>query len=444
MILNVLVVDDEKNIRRTLKICLEGLGHTVTLIDSLQEAKQVIKHQVFDLAFIDLRLQGESGIELIVSCADVTPWTKTVVITAFSSIESAVNAIQAGATDYLAKPFTPDQVKAIVKKVADVKTLENRMSNLAQDLHGSLPGIDFNSENPSMRTAINTARRVAQSDATILLRGESGTGKTLLAKAVHGWSPRADKPLAVVSCPSLPCDLLESELFGHTKGAFTGAVKESPGRIAFCEGGTLFLDEISELPYPLQAKLLRFLQDKEYERIGDHLTKKANVRIVVATNSDLESLIKAGRFREDLFYRLSVVPIDLPPLRARPEDIERLVRLFLSFFATTNHRHFHGVARGALDRLKQYHWPGNVREMKNVIERAAILAPGPLVELEDLFGRHHLIPPEKAFAHSLSLEEVEAAHIRRVVGASDTLNDAAKVLGIDLATLWRKRKKYGI
>ena len=286
--INILVVDDESNIRKTLAICLEAEGHHVTAVSNFQDAVAEASRRTFHLAFVDLRLGTASGLDLIPVLLSGSSWMKIVVITAYASIDTAVEAMRRGATDYIPKPFTPAQVLLAVRKVEEVRTLEQKVAALREDLERTTPEIRFSSESPAMQRAMEVARQVAPTDAAVLVRGESGTGKTVLARAIHGWSRRSGKPFGVVSCPSLPTELLTSELFGHVKGAFTGAIRDNPGRIAGCEGGTLLLDEIGDLPLALQPKLLRFLQDQEYERIGDPSTRKADVRIITATNRDLE------------------------------------------------------------------------------------------------------------------------------------------------------------
>jgi NtrC-family two-component system response regulator AlgB len=295
-----------------------------------------------------------------------------------------------------------------------------------------------------MQKAVNLARQAALSDATLLLLGESGTGKTALARAVHGWSGRAAKPFGTVSCPSLSPHLLESELFGHVKGAFTGALRDNPGRIAASDGGTLLLDEISDLPLPLQPKLLRFIQDREYERVGDSATRKADVRLIAATNTNLEEAVKEGRFREDLYYRLNVIAIEIPPLRERLADLPDLAERFLAFHARANHRSYLGFKAEALRALAAYGWPGNVRELSNTVERAAILCRTDRIGSECL--PEGLFPggAEVKIGDPVALEKIEEAHIRRVLASSRSLQEAASTLGIDQATLWRRRKKYGI
>lgn len=442
--LNILIVDDEVNIRKTLSLCLEGYGHMVVAVSNFEDAIAEASRRSFDLAFVDLRLGTASGMDLIPALLATAPWMKIIVITAYASIESAVEAMRLGATDYLPKPFTPAQVELAVRKVAKVRTLEQKVASLQETLGQSHPEVDFATESAAMQRVVNLTRQAAPTDATILLSGESGTGKSLLARAIHAWSHRAGRPMATISCPSLSAELLESELFGHVRGAFTGAVRDNPGRIAACEGGTLFLDEIGELPRPLQPKLLRFLQDKEFERLGDSATRRADVRVIAATNTDLNEAIKAGRFREDLFYRLNVISIVLPPLRERREDIGTIAQRFLAFFGRQSHRPFLGFTEQALEALRGYDWPGNLRELHNVVERAAILCPKDKVDIECL--PDHLLPSTRvpSIGDPVNLETIEELHIRRVLAASRSLQEAAEILGMDQATLWRRRKKYRI
>ena len=442
--LSILVVDDEPNIRKTLTIALEAEGHRVTAVGNPRDALAESNERYFDLALVDLRLGSESGIELIGNLQAICPWIKCIVITAYASTDTAVEAMRRGAFDYLPKPFTNDQVSVLVGKVFEIRTLEQKVAALQEKLKELVPEAVIESRSPAMQRALAMARQVANSEATILVRGESGTGKTILAHAIHSWSDRVSKPFGTVSCPSLSAELLESELFGHAKGAFTGALRDYPGRIAACEGGTLFLDEIGDLPLTIQAKLLRVLQDKTYERLGDLKTWKANVRIIAATNIDLESAIKAGRFREDLFYRLDVVEIVIPPLRERREDIIPLAETLLVFFARQNHRRILGFSEKASEALMSYEWPGNVRELRNSIERSVLLCKDTRV------GLHHLPLKLKPFDREpvagdlVSLEELERTHIRRVLASSKSIEEACRILGMDSVTLWRKRKKYGL
>jgi len=396
------------------------------------------------VAFVDLRLGTQSGLDLIPILLSASPWMKIVVITAYAAIETAVEAIRRGATDYIPKPFTPAQVKLAVDKASQLKSLEQKLAALQEDLQRTNPEVDFRSASPLMQRVLTMAQQVAVADATLLLRGENGTGKSVLARAIHGWSNRAHRPMGTVSCPSLSGELLESELFGHVKGAFTGAVRDNPGRVAACEGGTLLLDEIGDLPLSLQPKLLRFLQDREYENLGDQATRRADVRIIAATNVDLEAAVREGRFREDLFYRLNVIQIELPPLRERPDDVVTLAERLLVFFGRTGHRPFLGFTEAALDALRRYSWPGNVRELRNVVERATILCPAERVGLEHLPPNIAGSPELLQVSDRLTLQQLEEHHIRRVLASTKSLQEAAEVLGIDQATLWRRRKQYGI
>ncbi len=442
--LNVLIVDDEINIRKTLTVFMESRGHCVRAVSNSRDAMAEAERQVFHLAFVDLRLGVESGLDVVQLLLNAFPWIKIVVISAYASIDTAVEAMKRGAVDYIPKPFTPDQLELVTRRLSEVCGMEQRIATLQEDLNRIHPEITFVSRYPSMQRVIELARQVASSEALVLLRGSSGTGKTVLARTLHTWSNRADKPFAVISCPSLSHDLLESELFGHVKGSFTGAVRDNPGRVFSCEGGSLFLDEIGDLPSSIQPKLLRFIQEREYERIGDHKTRKANVRIIAATNKNLDKEVKEGRFREDLFYRLNVIPIDLPPLVERPDDVVQLADSMLKFFAAQNHKSVAGFMDTALQALKTYSWPGNIRELRNVVERAVILCKTDRIGLdllpESMVTKAHTV----RLGDPLTLDVIDEHHIRRILASAKSLQDAAELLGIDQATLWRKRKQYGI
>ena len=442
--LKVLVVDDEAGIRKMLSVCLESRGHTVKGVSNIKDALAEADRQVYDTAFIDLRLGTDNGMDLIPAFLKTCPWMKIVVITAYATVDTAVQAMRLGAADYLPKPFTPEQVDIVTERISSVRRLEEDISRLKDDLAKLRPETSFTTGNSAMKQVLDTAKQVAPTDATILIRGENGTGKTVLAKAIHSWSKRSAKPIAVVSCPSLSAELLESELFGHVKGAFTGAVRDNAGRIAACEGGTLFLDEIGELPMSIQPKLLRFIQDREYERLGDQKTRHADVRIISATNADLEEAIRQGRFREDLYYRLNVIQLEMPSLSERTEDIVPLALDMLRFFGAQNHRIFKGFTPEAEAQLKSCKWRGNLREMRNVIERAAIMCQSETVGVEYFPFGNRKQHQEIAVGDMISLAAVEEKHIRGVVASAPSLQEAAEILGIDQATLWRKRKQYGI
>lgn len=443
--LRILVVDDEPRIRNALRVCLEGEGYEVAEARDAEAALKEVRHRPYDLAFLDLRLPGASGMDLLPDLLGEQPHLKVLVVTAHSSIDSAVEAMRRGATDYLPKPFTPAQVRQAAEKAAERRTLERKVAIFEDRVEREEPDTPFAPNDPTMREVVETAREVAAKDVTVLLRGENGTGKGVLAEAIHQWSPRADEPFVTVHCPSLSKDLLESELFGHAKGAFTGATETNPGRVSQAEGGTLLLDEIGDLPVGLQPKLLRFIEDKAYERVGDPSTRSADVRLLAATNRDLEAAVDEGTFRQDLLYRLNVIELTVPPLRDRPDDILPLARRFISFFSSKYNQSIEGLTPDAEDCLRAHSWPGNVRELRNVIERAVILAKQPRI------GAEHLPLAEDTDAERsgqvgelVSLETVEEAHVRRVVEATETLDKAAEVLGIDPATLYRKRKKYGL
>jgi two-component system, NtrC family, response regulator AlgB len=330
-----------------------------------------------------------------------------------------------------------------VRKITEQRALARRIIDLEGQLQEAVPEADLETLSPKMRLALDLLYRAANADVPILLQGESGTGKGVLARALHAKSPRASRPFVVVHCPTLSEELLASELFGHAKGAFTGAVRDQPGRVEAAEGGTLFLDEVGELSPALQAKLLRFLQEKQFERLGENNTRHADVRVVAATNRNLEADVQSGRFREDLLYRLNVVEVSLPPLRERPEDILHLARGFLAFFARAARRTIPELSIAAEQALLMYSWPGNIRELRNAIERAVILWPAQVIEPQAF--------PERIAAHAASgpylggdftLEAIEREHLMRVLARTSTLEEAAKILRIDSSTLWRKRKKY--
>jgi NtrC-family two-component system response regulator AlgB len=440
---SVLIVDDEKNIRHTLRVCLEAMNAEVTEASSSTAALEAIARAVFDVVFMDLRLGEQSGLDLIPQLLAENPNVVIIVITAYATVETAVEAIRRGAWDYLPKPFTPAQIRHLLAKAENQRLLSVRVADLEQRLESETPDVDLGSQAASMRSVLEIVNRAAQADVSVLFRGESGTGKGVLARAMHLESKRGDRPFVTINCPTLTEELLASELFGHAKGAFTGAIRDQPGRVEVAEGGTLFLDEIGDLPSGLQAKLLRFLQEKRFERVGETRTRKADVRVVAATNRDLEIDVKSGHFREDLLFRLNVIEIRVPSLRDRPEDILPLARRFLDFVARSVGRALPAFSPAAEKVLLDYPWPGNVRELRNAIERAVILWPSPVIEPqafpERIVGARGRGP---MVGGKFTLEELERAHIMAVIAQSKTMEEAAAILGIDDSTLWRKRKRY--
>ncbi|WP_281687807.1 sigma-54-dependent response regulator transcription factor AlgB [Pseudomonas citronellolis] len=439
----ILLVDDEPAILRTFRYCLEDQGYSVATASSAAQADALLQRQVFDLCFLDLRLGEDNGLDVLAQMRLQAPWMRVVIVTAHSAVDTAVDAMQAGAADYLVKPCSPEQLRLAAAKQLEVRQLTARLEALEGAQASQAEQLE--SHSPAMTAVLETARQVAATDANILILGESGSGKGELARAIHAWSKRAKKSCVTINCPSLNAELMESELFGHNRGAFTGASESTQGRISQADGGTLFLDEIGDFPLPLQAKLLRFIQDKEYERVGDPVTRRADVRILAATNRDLAGMVAQGAFREDLLYRLNVIVLNLPPLRERAEDIQGLAERFLARFVKDYGRPARGFSPASVALLRQYAWPGNVRELRNVIERASIICNQELVEPEHLgLGEQSGAAAVPRVGEALSLEELEKAHIASVMASAPTLDQAAKILGIDASTLYRKRKQYNL
>ncbi|ERI51906.1 chemotaxis protein CheY [Pseudomonas sp. EGD-AK9] len=438
----ILLVDDEAAILRTFRYCLEDQGYEVAGASSAAQAEALLQRQVFDLCFLDLRLGDDNGLDLLAQMRVQAPWMRVVIVTAHSAVDTAVDAMQAGAADYLVKPCSPEQLRLAAAKQLEVRQLAARLEALEDQVRQ--PGAHLDSRSPALMAVLETARQVAGTDANILILGESGTGKGELARAIHGWSKRAKKACVTINCPSLTAELMESELFGHSRGAFTGASESTLGRVNQADGGSLFLDEIGDFPLPLQPKLLRFIQDKEYERVGDPVTRRADVRILAATNLDLEQMVGEGRFREDLLYRLNVITLTLPPLRERSEDVLELAEGFLARFVREYARPVHGFSDAAREALQGYAWPGNIRELRNVIERASIICNAELIEPEHLGLGEPVESGAPRIGAALSLEQLEKAHITAVLATSETLDQAARTLGIDASTLYRKRKQFGL
>jgi DNA-binding NtrC family response regulator len=433
----VLVVDDEKNILNTIGICFESIGIDATLCAKPQEVLHILQEHVFDIAFVDLKMSPMDGIEVLAEIKQYSPNTTVIIMTAHGSVDTAVAAIKKGAHDYLQKPFDFEELKLFTQKVLAHHQLVHEVAELREELASMQGRGEIITRNRALIEQLDIAARVAESTISILVEGESGTGKELVAHYIHQKSNRADKPFVKVNCAAIPEQLLESELFGHVRGAYTGALKDRQGRFEMADNGTIFLDEIGELPSSIQSKLLRVLQTKDFERVGENVTRKVDVRVISATNRNLDEALKEGNFREDLFYRLNGVRIKLPSLRERPEDVPLLIHHFLR--KVSKDRDIK-ISPEADKVLKAYRWSGNVRELENVIERAALLASNSVIEPvhlpEEIF---HSVGP-----NALSLEEVEKLQIKKVLQIAKDYDEAASILGIDRATLWKKRKKFNL
>lgn len=448
-LMRILILDDEESIRTTLSIMLRGLGHEVVDVGNSQAAFKELDAAQFDMAFLDLKLEDENGLDVLPELLRGNAKLDVVVMTAFASIESAVEAMRRGAVDYISKPFTPEQVRQTLRKISKNRSLEGKVANLEARLSSDAPPATVESVEPAMERAFMLAFKAASSPATVMLLGESGTGKSVLARAIHERSPQKEKPFVTISCPSLSAELLESELFGRVKGAFTGATTDTWGKVAVADGGTLFLDEIGELPLAIQPKLLRLLQEKEYERVGESKTRRANVRVIAATNRNLEAAVRDKTFREDLYYRLNVIAIRVPPLRERPRDLKQMAANYLAFFSSQCGKRVTGFAPAAQAALEAYPWPGNLRELRNVVEHAVIFASSSEVARADLPeqlnpGAGGLPDDNLRIGMKVPLEQIEAEHIRRVLAQTTTMEEAAQLLGISRGTLYERKKKMGI
>lgn len=444
---NLLIVDDEPAARTTLAILLRKRGHQVTLVDGAKAAVEALAEHDFDLVVTDLRMPDGDGLEVLRAAKSHCPEAEVILLTAYAGWESAKEAMRLGAFDYFEKGKEPDEFLHRIDKALEEKELRDENENLRRQVRErySLPGLIAHSK--EMQQVLDLVLRVAPSDATVLIQGESGTGKEVIAKAIHHTSPRSDKSFVAVNCGALPEPLLESEIFGHVKGAFTGATTHKKGLFEEAHDGTFFLDEIGEMPASLQVKFLRVLQEGEVRRVGSNQSTTVDVRILAATNADLGQLLQQGTFREDLFYRLNVIPVVIPPLRDRRDDIPPLAEHFLQRFSQRQGRALHFTAE-ALEHLLRYPWPGNVRELENAVERTAILAHDDMIGPAELpqhivggnpVGSMPSLPPKQTLA------EVEKAHIFQTleqVGWNHSR--AAETLGIGRTSLWRKLKEYQI
>ena len=450
MTATILVVDDDASHRTMLKAVLSAEGYQVHEADDGDAACLAVEQTIFDLVLMDLRMKRVHGDAAQKKMHQISPGTPVVIMTAYGSVRSAVRALKAGAHDYLTKPIDVDELKLLVAKTLRHRRLEEENINLKERLDARFDFGDIIGRSPSMRELFETLSLVAPSEATVLIQGESGTGKELVANAIHHNSPRKDHPFVKVNCAALPEALLENELFGHEKGAFTGATGPQKGRFQLADRGTLFLDEIAEMAPATQAKILRVLQEREFEPVGGTRTVQVDTRIISATNRNLEDEIAAGRFREDLYYRLNVVMIKVPPLRNRSADIPLLADYFLKRYAEKNHRSLNGFRPRSMDLLLRHTWPGNVRELENVIERAVIMARGDMIDpehfpdtLKDQDADESAREP--VLASGRSLKEVEREMILKTLedmGGNRTRT--AETLGISRRTLQLRLKDYGI
>ena len=446
---NILVVDDEKDICMALNLILSKEGYAVTEAYNGEEAFGLIRDREFDVLLTDIKMEKMDGLQLLKLTKETSPRTSVVMMTAFGSEALAVEAMRAGAEDYLKKPFTNiDEVRLRIRNVVEKRGLASENEILRQEL--SQRRVTFNNiigNSEAMQKVYGIMEKVIPSKSNILVTGESGTGKGLVAQAIHESGPRKDKPFIAINCGAIPENLLESELFGHKKGAFTSAVEDKKGLITMAHEGTVFLDEIGQLPSPLQVKLLHVIQTKELTPVGDTRVVRVDVRIIAATNADLVQRVKEGRFREDLYYRLNVIEICLPSLRERRDDIPLLIKHYIGSFAQDAGKEIRDIDYDAMKAMMAYDWPGNIRELRNTLERAVVLAEGDVVTLHDLPDKIRTIDVEGISASSLrqALDDFERDYIKRVLADTGGNKEiAADRLGIDLATLYRKLKKLKV
>ncbi len=438
--MSIMVVDDEAIVRESLFHWFKKYGHVVETASSGFEALEKLEKYPFQLLFVDIKMPGMDGIELLEKVKTDYPDTLVIIITAYGSIESAVSAMRIGATDYLLKPFKPDQISLVMERISVQKKLVSQYNYLKGHLEKITRFDNIIGHSLEMEKVFNLIPEVAQSDTSILLVGETGTGKELVAKAIHAESLRSHLPFIAINCGAMPESLLESELFGHQKGVFTGATRARKGFLEVVSGGTLFLDEIGEISPKMQINLLRVLEEKKITSIGSREPVEIDFRLISATRRDLKKEVAEGIFREDFFYRINVIMIEIPPLRKRKEDIPLLVEHFLKKYCQETTKYVDHVTRDAMEMLRSYDWPGNVRELENAIERAVVLSKSRTLGVEDL---SFIRPSDLQFSHTLSLREMEKAYIQKILVENNwNVSQSAKILEINRVTLHKMIKRY--
>jgi DNA-binding NtrC family response regulator len=440
----ILVVDDEEIVRESLGGWLEKDGYTVAACADGRSALDKLKGDRWSIMVVDLKMPGMDGLQVLEEAKKVQPDISVVIMTAYATVDTAVSAMKMGAYDYLVKPFDPEELSIMMQKIVAQQSLVRENAVLRQALKQEYRFRDLLSKSPAMQGVFELARTAAKSNSTILVLGESGTGKEVLARAIHAESPRAEGPFVAVSCAALTETLLESELFGHEKGSFTGAIARRKGKFEVASGGTLFLDEVGDIGQKLQLDLLRVLEDRKFHRVGGNEPIDVDVRIVAATNRDLKKAAHEGKFREDLFYRLNVIPIVIPPLRERREDVPLLVENFVERLSVEMKKRIDGISTEAMNAIMAHDWPGNVRELRNILERGAVVATGPVIQLLDLGLPSKAEAPPRPGTLA-SLEEVERRHVAAVLAhTGGNVSQSARILGIDRVTLYNKMRKWGL
>ena len=445
----ILIADDEEVMRDSLSDWLREDGYDVIAVASGAEAVEKVKSEPWSVLMVDLKMPGMDGMEVVRQVKKISPELPIIMVTAYATVDTAVQAMKEGAYDYIAKPFDPEQVGLAIRKIIAHQELLEENVALRQALRKQHELQNLIGKSRKMHEIMETVQTIADSTANVLISGESGTGKEVVARAIHRSSLRREKPFMAVSCAAIPETLLESELFGYEKGAFTGATAQKRGRLEQAEDGTFFFDEIVEMSLKSQVDLLRVLQEREFRRVGGEALVRLEARVISATNKNLKKLVQEGKFREDLYYRLNVIPIHIPPLRERKEDIPLLALHFLKKYAVENGKHLNDFSPEAMKLLLKYDWPGNVRELENAVERAVIVAAGSLVHLENLTVEGGVtargVAEITSISGSATLEDVEKAHILKVLKANDlNVKKCSDILGIDRTTLYKRMKEYGV